>query len=195
MEPLSPLRSVLPTACRQQQNAERHSGRLYYGAEIGFVKLFLFVCSVIEVANISFFLPLNNLFFKKEEVSFLAFYERKAKETNLFHKAQCSNSKNLLFGKLSPWPVERSPPNRSDTFYVRFSALPSTRSRSWRTFFCQFVFPFFFSFQRGLLERGLRDSPQRALGILTMMRLQLLFMHLPCRPFTPGGGTSLHGYK
>lgn len=52
--PLSLLRSVLPAACRQQQNAELQSGRLYYGAEIGFVKLFFvgFFCmfSVIEVA-------------------------------------------------------------------------------------------------------------------------------------------------
>lgn len=196
--PLSPLRSVLPTACRQQQNAKLWFGRLYYWAQIGFVKLFLFACSLIEVAStdisLIFFLPLNNLFFNKEEVFFsFFFFLWKKKLQKQTCPTKCSViPKTCFLGKLSPLLGETAPTH----FYVKFfcSFRQEDADAGELFFVCLFCWGFF-SLQRGLLEGGLCDSPQRAVGILTMMGLQLLFMHLPCRPFTPGGRTSLHVYK
>lgn len=85
--PLSPLRSVLTTACRQQQNAELRSGRLHCEAEIGFVKLFFCTFGAIEVAlnNISLFIFLQTTsIFSKTEVSFLFFFfVRKSRRNKL----------------------------------------------------------------------------------------------------------------
>lgn len=139
--PLSPLRSVLTTACRQQQNAELRSGRLHCGAEIGFVKLFFCTFGAIEVAfKRCFFIyfPWNNLYFQQSGgfFSFLFLLE-KAAETNLFNK-MFSNSKNVLFGKLSDLLGERS--LRTNTFLVKFAPFSSRSRGSWRTFFVFFFF-------------------------------------------------------
>lgn len=155
----------------------------------------------IEVAlnNIPVFIFLQTTsIFNKVEVSFLFFSVRKShRKTNLLNK-MFSHSKNVLFGKLSDLPCARSLRSRSNTFLVKFAPFSSRSRGSSRTFSAWFFFWFFWFclfLQRGLLEWGLRDSPQRAVGILTMMGLQLLFMHPPCRPFTLGGGTGLRVHK